>query len=237
LSEIHSDFGWLTFIATPLYFALRFVHAHIAGNWGWTIILVTAVFNLLLLWPRLMMVRSSLKMMRMQPSIDALKKRYGDLKINDPKRTEMNTEMMALYKAEGANMYGGCLPMLLQMPLLFGYMRVLNNAVELHHAGWFWLTDLAMPDPLHILPLLIIGAMFVTQWITPMPGMDPLQKRIMAVIMPLVMGFSLWRYAAGLGLYWATGNLISLGFQILINRSRMGAEMRDLAVKRRRTLR
>jgi YidC/Oxa1 family membrane protein insertase len=232
LPEIHSDFGWLAFIATPLYFALRFVHAHVVGNWGWTIILVTAVFNLLLLWPRMMAMRSSLKMMRMQPSVDALRKRYGDLKINDPKRTEMQTEMMALYKAEGTNMYGSCLPMLLQMPLLFGYMRVLRNAVELHHAGWLWLTDLAVPDPLHILPLLILGLMLLTQLLTPMPGMNPRQRKMMAVLMPLVMGFSLWGYPSGLALYWATGNLISLGFQLAIHRSRIGKEMRAVAAER-----
>ena len=84
-------------------------------------------------------MKSSLKMMRIQPKVDALKKRYANLKINDPKRAEMNAEMMALYKEEGVNMYGGCLPMLLQMPLFFAYYRVLLNAVELRQAHWFWL--------------------------------------------------------------------------------------------------
>ena len=94
-----------------------------------------------------MMMKSSLKMMRIQPKVDAIKKRYANLKMNDPKRTEMNTEMMALYKTEGVNMYGGCLPMLLQMPLFFAYFRVLHNAVELRQAHWFWLPDLSQPDP------------------------------------------------------------------------------------------
>ena len=96
-------------------------------NWGWAIIIVTVVFNLLMLPTRLMMMKSSLKMMRIQPKVDALKQRYAHLKISDPKRAEMNTEMMALYKAEGVNMYGGCLPMLIQMPLFFAYYRVLAN--------------------------------------------------------------------------------------------------------------
>ncbi len=103
-----------------------------------------------------MMMKSSLKMMRIQPKVDALKKNYAHLKINDPKRAEMNAEMMALYKDEGVNMYGGCLPMLLQMPLFFAYFRVLQNAVELRQAHWFWLHDLSTPDPLHILPIIII---------------------------------------------------------------------------------
>ncbi len=195
-------FGWLTVIAEPLYLALRFLYEHGIGNWGWAIIILTVIFNLLMLWPRMMSMRSSLKMMRVQPKAEALKKRYAHLKMNDPKRTEMNTELMALYKAEGANMYGGCLPMLLQMPLLFAYFRVLQNAAELHQAHWFWLTDLSSPDPLHILPIVIIMTMTLTQFITPSPGMDPTQRRVLAFVMPVTMGFTLWRYASGLPLIW-----------------------------------
>ena len=190
---------------------------------------LTVLFNLLIAGPRLMAMKSSLKMMRVQPKVNALKKRYAHLKLNDPGRAEMNAELMALYKAEGANLYGGCLPLLLQMPLLFAFLSVLRNAGELHHASWLWLGDLALPDPLHILPLLIIASMYVTQLITPMSGMSRGQRRMMAVLMPAVMGISLLRYAAGLSLYWVTGNLIGLLMQVAINRSRMGREMRALA--------
>jgi YidC/Oxa1 family membrane protein insertase len=177
-----TNFGWLTFIAKPLYLALRFLHGHGIGNWGWAIIALTVMFNLLTLWPRIMSMKSLLKMMRVQPKVDALKRRYAHLKINDPKRMEMNAEMMALYKAEGANMFGGCLPMLLQMPLLFAYMSVLRNAAELHNAPWLWLTDLSLPDPLHIMPLLIVGSMILTQCITPSPAMTPSQRRILVIL-------------------------------------------------------
>jgi len=228
-----SNFGWLTFIAKPLYLALRFLHDHGIGNWGWSIIVLTVIFNLLIIWPRMMSMKSSLKMMRVQPKVDALKKRYAHLKISDPRRAEMNAEMMALYKAEGANMFGGCLPLLLQMPLLFAYMSVLRNTAELHHAQWLWLTDLSLPDPLHILPLLIIGSMVLTQCITPAPGMNPSQRWMFAILMPAVMGFSLWRYASGLSLYWVTGNIINLLIQFAINRSDLGKEMHALAAKRR----
>ncbi len=227
-----AEFGWLTFVAKPLYLALRFLYEHGVGNWGWAIIIFTVIFNSVTLWPRFMSLKSSLKMMRVQPKVDALKKRYAHLTFNDPRRTEMNEEMVALYKAEGANMYGGCLPMLLQMPLLFAYMRVLQNAVELRHATWLWLSDLSLPDPLHILPIVIIGSMFLVQYITPMPGTDPNQRRILAFAMPLIMGFSLWRYASGLALYWATCNLLNLVFQLLINRSDIGREMHAIAVGR-----
>lgn len=226
------NFGWLAFIAHPLYLALRFLHDHGIGNWGWSIIVLTVIFNLLIAWPRITSMKSSLKMMRVQPKVDAIKKRYAHLKINDPKRAEMNVEMMELYRAEGANMFGGCLPLLLQMPLLFAYMSVLRNAVELHQAQWLWLTDLSLPDPLHILPLLIIGSMSVTQFITPAPSMNRSQRRIFAILMPAVMGFSLWRYASGLSLYWVTGNLINLLIQVAINYTELGKEMHTLAAAR-----
>jgi YidC/Oxa1 family membrane protein insertase len=177
-------------------------------------------------------MRSSLKMMRIQPKVDALKKRYSHLKINDPKKAEMNTEMMQLYKDEGVNMYGGCLPMLPQIPLFFAYFRVLQYTVELRQAHWFWLKDLSTPDPLHILPILIIITMFLTQYITPSPGMDPAQRRMMAFIMPVFMGFILFNYASGLALYWGTSNLINLILQLSINQSSMGKEMHAIAARR-----
>lgn len=227
------QFGsWLGIIAKPLFLALRFLYEHGIPNWGWAIIIITVLFNLILLPTRIMMMRSSLKMMRIQPKVEALKRKYAHLKMNDPKRAEMNTEMMALYKTEGVNMYGGCLPMLLQMPLFFAYFRVLQNTVELRQAHWAWLHDLSAPDPLHILPVLIIVTMFLTQFITPSPGMDPNQRRMMAIMMPVIFGFTLWHYASGLALYWGTGNLINLAIQLSINNSSIGKEMHAIAAKR-----
>ena len=226
------QFGWMTIIAKPLYIVLRFMVLHGIPNWGWAIIIFTVIFSLVMLPTRFMMMKSSLKMMRIQPKVDAIKKRYANYKVNDPKRAEMNTEMMALYKDEGVNMYGGCLPLLLQMPLFFAYFRVLQNAVELRQAHWYWLTDLSSPDPLHILPILIILTMFFTQYITPSPGMDAAQRRMMAFMMPIFFGFMLWTYASGLALYWGTSNIINLGIQLAINRSKLGREMHDIAAKR-----
>ncbi len=229
------QFGWITIIAKPLYLALRFLHNQMGGgidNWGWAIIIITVLFNLLMLPTRFMMMKSSLKMMRIQPKVEELKKRYAHLKMNDPKRAEMNAEMMTLYKTEGVNMYGGCLPLIIQMPLFFAYYRVLLNAVELRQAHWFWLTDLSAPDPIHILPIIIIITMFLTQYITPSPGMDPAQRRMMAFMMPAMFGFMLWHYASGLALYWGTGNVINLAIQIGINQSSVGKEMHAIAAKR-----
>lgn len=225
------QFGWLKIIAEPLFLLLRWVYGFV-HNWGWAIILVTVVFNLLMLPTRVMMMRSSLKMQRIQPKLDVIKRKYAGLKATDPKRAEMNAETMKLYKEEGINMYGSCLPLLVQMPLLYGFYRVLGNVIELRQAHWGWLPNLAQSDPLHILPIFIITTMFATQMMTPSPGMDPQQRRMMAFMMPAILGFSMWNFASGLALYWATGNLINFCIQMTINRSPMGRELQALAAKR-----
>ena len=228
------QFGWLTVIAKPLYIVLRFNVHHITPNWGWAIIIFTAAFTLLMLPTRIMMMHSQIKMMRVKPKADAIQARYKHLKATDPRKAEMNQEMMALYKQEGINMYGSCLPMLVQMPLFFAYFRVLQNAVELRQAHWFWLTDLSQPDPTHVLPILIIITMFLTQFITPSPQMDRSQQLMMAFMMPIMFGFILWHYPSGLAIYWGTSNLIYLAMQIGINYSSLGREMRAIAARRKR---
>jgi YidC/Oxa1 family membrane protein insertase len=224
-----AQFGWLTVIAQPLYSALQFLHTHGITNWGWTIVVFTALFNCLTLVPRIFAMISGLKRMRLQPKADSIKKRYANLKLNDPKRAEMNNEILALYKTEGISLYSGCWLPLLQTPLFLAYFRVLSNAAELHQAHWYWIADLGSPDPFHILPIFILGCMLLTQHITPAPGMDRNQRRILTLLMPAVMGFALWHYAAGLALYWATGNLLNLIFQLAINRTRVGKEMLAVA--------
>ncbi|HVC46392.1 MAG TPA: membrane protein insertase YidC [Terracidiphilus sp.] len=229
------QYGWWTIIAKPLYWALRWLNGMMGSgvnSWGWAILVFTLIFTIALLPTRFLMMKSSLKMMRIQPKVEAIKKRYANLKMNDPKRQEMNAEMMALYKEEGVNMYGSCLPLLLQMPLFFAFYKVLENAVELRHAHWLWLADLSSPDPTHILPILIIMTMFLTQYITPSPGMDPAQRRMMAIAMPVVFGFMLWHYASGLALYWGSSNLINLAMQLGVNQSHIGKEMHELAARK-----
>ncbi|MFZ1084943.1 MAG: membrane protein insertase YidC [Terracidiphilus sp.] len=228
-------YGWMGIVAKPLYYVLRFLKGLLGPgpyNWGWAIILFTTAFTMLMLPTRYMMLKSSLKMMRIQHKVDAIKKKYANLKATDPKKAEMNAEMMELYKVEGVNMYGSCLPMLVQMPLFIAYFELLSNAIELRQAHWFWLTDLSTPDPLHILPILIIVTMFVTQIITPAPGMDQSQRRMMAIMMPVLMGSFLWRYASGLALYWGTSNVINLALQIAINQSHIGKEMATIQARR-----
>jgi len=229
------EFGWMSILSKPVYFALRFLRKLLGAglySWGWAIVIFTALFNLLVLPSRISMMKQSLKLQRVQPKLDAIKKRYANLKMNDPKRMEMQQEQMALMKAEGVNMYGSCLPMLLQLPLFSAYYYVLARAIELRQAHWFWLRDLSAADPLYVLPGIIILTMFLTQFITPSPGMDPTQRRMMAIVMPIFMGFMFGHLASGLALYMATGGVINLIMQIAINRSHWGREMQAHAVRR-----
>jgi YidC/Oxa1 family membrane protein insertase len=226
------NFGWWGVIAKPLFAGLRFIHNHIVANWGWAILLLTVVLNLAMLPTRFQMMKSSLKMQRIQPQMDAIKAKYGKFKATDPRKQEMQKEMFALQKAEGVNMFGGCLPMLIQWPLLFGFYRVLENVIELRNAHWLWIHDLSAMDPLYILPIFVVVSMFLMQYLTPSPGMDPAQQKMMAFVMPAVFGFMMIHYGAGLSLYWAGSNFIGFGQQIVINRTNMGREMRELALKR-----
>lgn len=228
-------FGVFSIIAKPLYLALLFLRNLLGpgkNTWGWAIVIAGIILNLVTLPSRLMMTKSSLKMMRIQPKVDAIKNRYKNLKATDPKRAEMNQEMMALYKTEGVNMYGSCLPMLIQMPLLYAIYEVLEVAIELRQAPWWWIPDLSAPDPTYVLPALFILTMFLVQYITPSPGMDPGQRRMMAFVMPVIFGFTLFHFPSGLSLYWFVGNLINLAIQIGINRSSIGKEMHAIAARR-----
>ncbi len=226
------SFGWMTVISKPLFLILHWLHDHIVSNWGWAILILTLMLNLLMLPTRVMMMRSSLKMQRIQPQMDAIKARYAKYKATDPKRQEMNKEVFDLQKKEGVNMFGGCLPMLLQWPLLFGFYRMLSNVIELRQAHWLWLPDLSSPDPYHILPIFFIISMFAVQWLTPSPGVDPQQQRMMALTMPAVFGFMTWNIGSGLALYWACSNVLGIVQQTVMNRTSLGREMRAIAAKR-----
>ncbi len=144
----------------------------------------------------------------------------------------MNKEIFDLQKRNKVNMFGGCLPMLIQMPLLFAFYTMLRNVIELRHADWLWLRDLSAPDPLHILPIFFIVSMFLVQFLTPSPGVDPAQQKMMAFTMPVFFGFMTWNLASGLALYWSFGNIISITQQTIMNRTKLGREMREIAARR-----
>ena len=141
---------------------------------------------------------------------------------------------MAVMKEHGVNPTGGCLPMLIQMPFLFAYYRMLGVALDLRLAPWLWIKDLSSGDPYHILPIAVIVSMIVMQRMSPQPGMDPTQQRMMNLIMPLTLGYVSWYLASGLCLYWSVGNLIQVIQQAIMNRTPLGREMREMMEKRAR---
>jgi YidC/Oxa1 family membrane protein insertase len=213
------DWGFFGIIAKPLFTWLNWVHDHWTNNWGWTIILVTLIINLALFPFRLSSLKSARKMQKLQPEIKKLNEKYKNIGLSDPRKAEQNQEVMALYKREGVNPVGGCLPLLVQLPFFYAFYRVLNIAIELRHANWLWVTDLSSPETIaiHVLPLILVGTQFLSQRMTPAAGVDPAQQRMM-MFMPLMFGFMFYYASAGLVLYWLTGNLVGIGQQLLINR-------------------
>jgi YidC/Oxa1 family membrane protein insertase len=206
----------------------------VVRNWGWAIALQTLIINLALLPLRISSMKSSLKMQKVAPQIKAIQEKYKKYSIKDPRRAEMNQEVSALYKKEGVNPVGGCVPLIIQMPFLFAYYSMLGAAIELRHAHWLWVRDLASPDPWHILPIGIIITTLLVQQMTPTGGMDPTQQRMMTFMMPAMLGFISWNLASGLCLYWSMGNAISIVQQMVMNRTELGREMRAEMEKRAR---
>ena len=229
------DFGWWGIIAKPLFQWLKWTFRHVVPNWGWAIVLQTLIISLLLLPLRVTQMKSMLKMQRVAPQIKAIQEKYKKYSLRDPRKAPMNEEISALYKKEGVNPAGGCLPMLIQFPFLIAYYRMLGAALDLRHAHWLWIHDLSASEPFpFVLPVLMVISMLVVQKMTPQAGMDPAQQKMMTVMMPLMMGFIFFRLAAGLNLYYAEANLISIAQQAVMNRTALGREMRAMIEKRAR---
>ncbi len=234
--DLHAlvDYGWLGVIARPLFVWLKWTYVHIVHNWGWAIMIQTLIINLALLPLRVSQMKSMLKMQRVAPQIKSIQEKYKKYSMRDPRKQPMNEEISALYKKEGVNPAGGCLPLIIQMPFLFAYYRMLGVALELRHAPWVWVHDLSSPDPLHLLPVAIIVTMLFMQKTTPQAGMDPAQQKMMNFMMPMMLGIISWNLAAGLCLYWSVGNLIAIVQQSVMNRTELGREMREMMEKRAR---
>jgi YidC/Oxa1 family membrane protein insertase len=207
------DFGWdaFEFIAFPLFRFLKFLYSYL-GNYGLTIIILTIIVRL----PFIPLIskgqRTMKKMQVLQPKIVELKERYK----NDPQK--LNTEMIELYKKHKANPLGGCLPMVIQIPVFFALYNVLQNAIELRGAPfYFWITDLSAKDPYYILPLIMGGTMLLQQKMTPSTA-DPQQQKIM-MLMPVVFTFLFLTFPSGLVLYWLVNNVLAIIQQYYINKS------------------
>ncbi|PYT63054.1 MAG: hypothetical protein DMG42_36925 [Acidobacteria bacterium] len=213
------NFGWLEFIAEPLFHGLKWLHSYIP-NWGWAIVALTLILNMLLFPLRLSGYKTTLKMQRVAPQVKAIQEKYKKYSMRDPRKAEMNKEVMAIYSKEGINPVGGCIPQLLQFPIWFGLYRALQGTIELRHAPWFgWITDLSAKDPYYILPLLMGLSMYLVSKMTPMTATDP-QQQAMMKIMPIGMAamFMVIPYPSGLAVYILTSSVVGIAQQWYLNR-------------------
>jgi YidC/Oxa1 family membrane protein insertase len=213
------DFGWFALIAKPLFLALNWTSNNWVHNYGWSIVVVTVIINFLLLPLKYTSLKSMKKMQVLQPQIAAINEKYKGIPLRDPRKTEQNQEVMDLYKKNGVNPMGGCVPMILQIPFFYAYYKVLTVAIEMRGANWLWVADLSQPEtlPIRILPVAMIASQFVMQKMTPTTSVDPSQQKVM-MLMPLMLGFMFYGVSSGLVLYWLTGNLVGIAQQWFFNR-------------------
>lgn len=208
--ELTVDYGYLTFIAEPLFLGLKWIHK-VLGNWGWSIIVLTVLIKLLFYKLSETSYRSMANMRRMAPRMQALKERYGD------DRQRMSQAMMELYKKEKINPLGGCLPIVIQIPVFIALYWVLLESVEMRQAPFIlWIKDLSTKDPYYVLPVLMGLSMFIQQRLNPQM-MDPIQQRVM-MLLPFVFTVFFAFFPAGLVLYWTVNNSLSITQQWVITR-------------------
>lgn len=210
------QFGWFSLIArfflTALIWINQFTH-----NYGFAIIVLTILIKIVLYPLQHKSIVSMKKMQKVQPKVEALKAKYKKSKTDAEQRQKMNVEMMALYQKEGINPMAGCLPLVLQLPILWGFYNLLSRAIELRGAPWIlWIHDLSEKDPTYVLPVLMTATMFIQTYITPSTG-DPMQRK-MFLIMPLVFGFMFKDFPSGLVLYWLVQNILTIVQQSIMNK-------------------
>ena len=221
------DFGrWFGWLAKPLFLAVNWINDRMTHNFGWAIVVLTIVINMVLLPLRLTSMKSMKKMQALKPQVDVINAKYKNVGLRDPKKAEQNQEVMELYKKHGVNPMGGCLPMVLQMPIFIAFYSVLQVAIEMRGANWLWVTDLSQPEhllqiggtPIRLLPIAMIVAQWLMQKMTPNPSTDPNQAKMMQ-FMPIIFGFMFYGVSSGLVLYWLTSNLVGIVQQYFINKS------------------
>ncbi|HQR68813.1 MAG TPA: membrane protein insertase YidC, partial [Thermoanaerobaculia bacterium] len=211
------DYGWFAILVKPLLWSLKEIQG-VVKNWGVAILVITVLIKLLLYPLTHKQLVSMKKMAALQPKMEAIRAKYSTKIKSDPQaRLKMNEETMALYKQEGVNPAGGCLPLLLQMPILIAFYNLLAHSIELRHAPFMlWITDLSAKDPYYITPILMTLTMWLQQQMTPATG-DPAMRRVMN-IMPFAMGFFFKDMPSGLVLYWLMQNVLTIAQQLLLDR-------------------
>ena len=216
------QFGWTGVIAKPMLFILQWLH-RLIPNYGWAIVVLTLGLTMALLPIRIWTFHSMRKMQVIAPEMKAIQDRYRKYSMTDPRRSKMNEEIMAMYAKHGLSPWsqvGGCLPMLLQIPFLWAFYRMLAGAIELRHAPWIlWIHDLSAKDPYYVLPIAMAVTTYLSTKMMPTAStVDPAQQRMMA-LMPLMLAFIFFQLSSGLNLYYFTSNLVSVGQQFYLNRT------------------
>lgn len=210
------DFGWYGILARPLLWLLKQSYG-VVGNWGLAILAVTFLIRLVLFPLTAKSYVSMKKMQKLAPKMNAIRDKYKKAKTDSQQRQKMNMELMALYQAEGYNPMSGCLPIILQLPILVAFYNVLSRTIELRHAPFFlWIHDLSAIDSTYVLVVLMIVSMYAQQAMTP-STMDPAQKKVF-MFMPVLWGFFLKDMPSGLVLYWLFSNLLTIVQQLVMNR-------------------
>jgi YidC/Oxa1 family membrane protein insertase len=219
------QWGIWGFLSRPLLWALLWIHDHMVANYGWAIMLLTLGLRVILFPLTWSSQRSMLRMQALQPQMQAIRQKYkGKLRDKNGRmdleaQRRMNEEMQELFRAEGANPYGGCLPMIVQIPVFFALFAMLRSAVELRHAPWaMWIHDLSEPDPFLVLPIIMGASQVYQQRLTPMSG-DPMQRRMMQLF-PFVFTIFSLGFPAGLVLYWTVNNAVTIAQTVALNRLR-----------------
>lgn len=209
-------YGFFGMIAEILYQAIKAVHAAVP-NWGFSIIILTIIIKIIFFPLTYSSTKSMAKMQELQPKIKALKAKYKKAKGDIAQRRKMNEETMALYKEHGVNPAGGCLPMLIQLPIFWGFFRLLVVSIEFRHSPFIlWINDLSVKDPFYVTPILMGITQYISQKMTPTSA-DPTQQRMM-LIMPVIMTIFFMNFQSGLVLYWLTNNILQIGQQYIMNR-------------------
>ncbi len=219
------DWGFFGIIAKPLFIVLHWLNDKYIHNYGWAIIVLTIFINIALFPLKLTNLKSMRKMQSLQPEMNKITEKYKGIGMSDPKAANKQQEMMDLYKKHGVNPMGGCLPLLIQMPFLWAFYKVLSVTIEMRHADWLWISDLSRPESfaLHMLPLIMVVTSFMLQKMTPVPaGGDPSQQKMMQ-FMPLMYLFFFWSASSGLVLYWLTGNIVGIAQQWFFNKTALPA--------------
>jgi len=214
------DWGFFGFIAKPLFLILQWMNANYVHSYGWAIILVTILINIAMFPLKLANLKSMRKMQSLQPELNRINDKYKGISMSDPRAANKQQETMDLYKKHGVNPMGGCIPMLIQLPFLWAFYKVLSVAIEMRNAHWLWVTDLSQPEhyAIRVLPIVMIVSSFLMQKMTPMTGGDPAQQKVMQ-FMPLMYGFFFWPASSGLVLYWLTSNLVGIAQQWFFNKT------------------